>query len=72
MEEVTNAVIVERLENWKEEVKKELGALTEQVKKTNGSVINLKMWRAYLTGGIGVLTLLVVPLLFMVLGGYFK
>ena len=70
--EVTNAVLAERLDNFKEEMKKELSALTTQVLKTNGSVTKLKEWRSYMLGGMAVLTLLVVPLLFMVLGIYLK
>ena len=38
-----------------------------QVKTTNGRVKSLELWRAFLAGGLLILTILVLPLLFMVL-----
>ena len=38
-----------------------------QVKATNGRVKSLELWRAFLAGGLAILTLLVLPLLFIVL-----
>jgi hypothetical protein len=39
------------------------GAILEQAKKTNGRVSKLESWRAYLTGGLAVLSLIVTILL---------
>lgn len=44
------------IENTQEQILK-------QTTKTNGSVIDLKLWRSYLTGGFAVLTLLILPTL---------
>ena len=44
-------------------IKEAIEGLTVEVKKTNGSVRNLQLWKAYITGGMTVLTLIVVPLL---------
>lgn len=66
MSEITNEVLAERLDNFKEEVKKELKALTEQVLKTNGSVTRLKEWRGYILGGLAVIVAVIIPLIYMV------
>ena len=39
-----------------------IDALTEQVKKTNGQVVSLRLWRSLLAGGMTVVILVVVPL----------
>lgn len=45
------------------DILKELAAIKVQTTKTNGSVINLKIWRGILTGGFTVVILLVIPLI---------
>ena len=67
MEEVTNAVLLERLDNFIEQNKVDHDRIEQHVIKTNGSVASLKMWRAVMQGAIAVLTAIVVPLLFMFL-----
>ncbi len=51
-----------------------LGEVIVQTSKTNGSVANLKLWRAYMTGAIGVilfmLTAIVIPVMITYLGQY--
>lgn len=37
--------------------------ILQQTKKTNGSVIDLKLWRSYLAGAYAVLVLLMLPTL---------
>lgn len=51
-------------------MKETLGEIKEQTKKTNGhvaeaqrDVASLKQWRAFITGGLSILSLLVVPIL---------
>ena len=39
-----------------------LDKIEEQTKKTNGSVRTLFIWRAYITGGIAVLSAIVIPI----------
>lgn len=41
------------------DIKDSLNRIEEQTKKTNGSVASLKIWRAYLTGGMAVIIFLV-------------
>ena len=40
--------------------------IKEQTTKTNGRVTKLENWRNYITGGLAVLTLLVIPVLLLV------
>lgn len=44
------------------EIKDQLNRIEAQVMRTNGSVASLKMWRAYTTGAVAVLTTLVLPM----------
>lgn len=37
--------------------------ILQQTKKTNGSVADLKAWRSFITGGVSILTVIVVPVL---------
>jgi hypothetical protein len=37
-----------------------------QTRKTNGRVSSLESWRAYITGAIAVITVIILPLVFMV------
>lgn len=51
------------------EIKDEhLARIEEQVRKTNGRVGKLENWRAFITGGLAILTLLVVPILLNIFG----
>lgn len=68
MSEESLAVIIERLEN----IKIELAEVKAHVQKTNGSVASLKMWRGYVTGGLAVLTAIVVPLFFLVVAKFLE
>lgn len=43
-----------------------------QTTKTNGSVANLKLWRAYLTGGLAVVTFLLVSIIIPLLSSYIQ
>lgn len=40
-----------------------VGEIIVQTSKTNGSVANLKMWRAYTTGAVAVIMFLVTAIL---------
>ena len=38
-------------------------SILEQTKKTNGSVMNLKLWRSWMTGVGAILIMIVIPLI---------
>ena len=63
MEEITNAVIVERIDNLKEHFGETLKRIETQTIKTNGRVSALEKWRSYLAGGMAVILILVPVLL---------
>lgn len=45
------------------DINRELSSLTEQVKKTNGNVRRLQIWRSYILGALSVIVGVGVPLL---------
>jgi len=55
--------IKDTLTEFKTETKASLGEIKAQVTKTNGSVSNLKIWRGYITGGLAILTIIVLPIM---------
>lgn len=54
--------IGEQIVEAKEDLKAQLDRIEEQTIKTNGSVRSLKEWRAWITGGGAVVSLIVIPL----------
>ena len=67
-------IIMQRMDVFESNTSTSLNNIEEQTTKTNGSVIhlqsdiaNLKQWRAFLTGGMAVLTVLVIPLILTLL-----
>lgn len=47
-----------------------LDRIEKQTTQTNGSVANLKLWRAYTTGAVAVLTTLLLPCILLILSHY--
>lgn len=50
------------LEHYFTDFKSDLTEIKQQVTKTNGRVNNLENWRWLLTGGMVIITLMVIPL----------
>ena len=45
------------------EIKASLKEIQTQVTRTNGRVSNLENWRWFITGGIAILSVMVIPIL---------
>ena len=50
------------LQHILEDIKNELIELKELAMKTNGRLTKLELWRSYLSGGMAVVILLLIPL----------
>lgn len=53
-----------------DDIKNSLDRIEVQTSKTNGSVASLKIWRAYLTGGLAVVLFLVTSIAIPLLSGF--
>jgi len=54
------------------DIQNRLTRIEEQTKKTNGSVAALQGWRMYITGGLAVVVVLLVPILIFIATNYIK
>lgn len=52
------------------EIKDSIQELTVEVRKTNGSVRKLQLWRSYLMGGMTIISAMVLPLLLFIVSQY--
>lgn len=62
---------------WRVQVGNQLDRIEKQTEKTNGSVARafveiskIQMWKNYISGGLAVITLLLVPILLIMIGNY--
>jgi len=62
-EEKQQAIILERLDNFIEVNGKEHKAILDQVIKTNSRVDKLEVWRGFITGGLLIISIFIVPIL---------
>lgn len=70
--EITNEILLERLENLIEQNTNAHVEVNAHLKQLNGSVGSLKMWRSFITGGLAVLSAILVPVALMVFANYIK
>jgi len=45
------------------EIQEDIKEIKTQTQKTNGRVSSLEVWRGFITGGVAILAVLVIPLL---------
>ena len=60
------------LEHFFGDVKDDVKEIKVQVKTTNGRVNKLENWRWFMTGGLAILTAVVLPVLFLVISNYLQ
>ncbi len=51
-------------------IDEKLDTIHEQTLKTNGRVTKLESWRGFITGGLAILAVLVIPVLLLVISQY--
>ncbi len=54
-------LIFEKMDNHHSAMEKQMDSIENQVKLTNGRVNKLENWRWFIMGGLGILSLLLVP-----------
>lgn len=67
MSEQESYSIKEMISEFRHDVNARFDDVDNAQAHTNGDVSNLKVWRGYITGGLAVVTLILVPLLVYVL-----
>lgn len=67
MSESESYSIKEMIAEFRKDVNTRFDSVDDAQAHTNGDVSNLKVWRGYITGGLAVVTLILVPLLVYVL-----
>lgn len=55
------------MDNIIKEIHSTVKRIEEQTTKTNGRVSKLETWRGFITGGLAVVAVLLVPILFMLI-----
>jgi len=54
-------------EQWHTNLKEQLDRIEGKVDKTNGRVNKLENWRWFITGGLAILALMIVPMLLIII-----
>lgn len=73
--EVIDALQRRDLDDLKKVVEDGFKGIHDRQDKTNGNVMNLQLWRAYITGAIAILAAVILPIVFLaikqLMSGYF-
>ena len=64
--EITNQLLYERLNNLIEANHEAHNKIDDHLTRLNGSVIKLKTWRSFISGGLAIITAIVIPMALMV------
>lgn len=59
-------------QTMEEVIKPTLVRIEAQTTKTNGTVRDLQRWKSYIMGGLSVICIVLLPLIFIVIQNYFS
>lgn len=65
---MSNEMIVHTLND----IQKTVARIEAQTVKTNGRTSKLENWQNFIMGGLAVITILMLPILFIVVNNYFE
>ena len=71
MEQQDHTEIIKLNQTMDEVIKPTLVRIETQTTRTNGNVRDLQKWRSFITGGLSVICIVLLPLIFMVVQNYF-
>ena len=71
-EKIEQKVILTRLDSLIESNGKEHGEILKQVVKINSRVGKLEIWRGFITGGLLIISIFIVPILLYLVYSNFK
>jgi len=52
------------IDNFMKEIHEKLDLILQQTTKTNGRVGRLEVWRGYITGGLAIISAIILPIVF--------
>ena len=67
-----HAEIAKLNQTMEEVVKPTLVRIEMQTTKTNGTVRNLQQWKSFMMGGLAVIGVVLLPIIFIVIQNYFS
>jgi hypothetical protein len=53
------------IDSFMERIDEKLDAISKQVATTNGRVKRLELWKSFIGGGLAMVSLVILPLMFM-------
>lgn len=62
--------VKEHISEKYDDMKEQLNRIEIQTTETNGKVRSLQVWRGFITGGLAIVTVLLIPILFMLIQSY--
>ena len=60
------------IDTFMQEIRDQLNRIEAQTTKTNGRVSKLENWRGFITGGLAILSAIMLPIVFILISSYIK